>query len=42
MDRVRFLSLSEVSPPETLIQQHYRIFDALKAHDPDAAERAVP
>lgn len=41
MDRVRFLSLSEVSPPETLIQQHYRIFDALKAHDPDAAERAV-
>ncbi|EFE95921.1 GntR family transcriptional regulator [Serratia odorifera] len=41
MDRVRFLSLSEVSPPENLIQQHYRIFDALKAHDPDAAERAI-
>ncbi|HEI8867572.1 GntR family transcriptional regulator [Serratia sp. AKBS12] len=41
MDRVRFLSLSEVSPPESLIQQHYRIFDALKAHDPDAAERAI-
>lgn len=41
MDRVRFLSLSEVSPPERLIQQHYHIFEALKAQDPDAAERAI-
>ncbi|GAA3905429.1 DNA-binding transcriptional regulator rspR [Gibbsiella dentisursi] len=41
MDRVRFLSLSEVSPPESLILQHHRIFDALKAHDPDNAERAI-
>lgn len=41
MDRVRFLSLSEVSPPENLIHQHYRIFEALKAQDPDAAELAI-
>ncbi|WON75834.1 GntR family transcriptional regulator [Serratia sp. UGAL515B_01] len=41
MDRVRFLSLSEVSPPDGLIQQHYLIFEALKAREPDAAERAI-
>ncbi|MCL6372628.1 GntR family transcriptional regulator [Pectobacterium atrosepticum] len=41
MDRVRFLSLSLVSPPPSLIQQHYLIFSALKARDPDAAEKAI-
>lgn len=41
MDRVRFLSLSQVSPPVSLIQQHYLIFSALKARDPDAAEKAI-
>ncbi|GAB2935648.1 GntR family transcriptional regulator [Ewingella sp. S1.OA.A_B6] len=41
MDRVRFLTLSKVSPPENLIEQHDNIFAALKAHDPDAAERAI-
>ncbi|WP_300001902.1 GntR family transcriptional regulator [uncultured Cedecea sp.] len=41
MDRVRFLSLSQVSPPSSLIQQHYMIFNALKARDPDAAEKAA-
>ncbi len=41
MDRVRFLSLSQVSPPLSLIQQHYLIFSALKARDPDAAEQAI-
>ncbi|KFX05924.1 GntR family transcriptional regulator [Pectobacterium betavasculorum] len=41
MDRVRFLSLSQVSPPTSLIQQHYLIFSALKARDPDAAEKAI-
>ncbi|MNC42087.1 putative HTH-type transcriptional regulator YdfH [compost metagenome] len=30
-----------MSPPENLIHQHYRIFEALKAQDPDAAERAI-
>ncbi|MBE5252388.1 MAG: GntR family transcriptional regulator [Enterobacterales bacterium endosymbiont of Blomia tropicalis] len=41
MDRVRFLTLSEVSPPERLIQQHEEIFTALKQHDADAAEAAM-
>ncbi|RLM20816.1 GntR family transcriptional regulator [Brenneria alni] len=41
MDRVRFLSLSQVSPPTSLIQQHYLIFNGLKAHDADAAEKAM-
>jgi DNA-binding GntR family transcriptional regulator len=41
MDRVRFLSLSEVSPPESLIEQHYNIFYALEARDPNAAELAM-
>lgn len=41
MDRVRFLSLDEVSPPEMLLQQHYRIFAALQAHDAAAAEQAM-
>lgn len=41
MDRVRFLSLVDVSPPEMLIQQHYGILEALKAKDPDAAELAI-
>jgi len=41
MDRVRFLSLSQVSPPASLIQQHYLIFNALKARDPNAAEKAT-
>lgn len=41
MDRVRFFSLSKVSPPENLIAQHYTIFAALKARDPDAAEQAL-
>ena len=41
MDRVRFLTLSEVSPPESLIQQHEDIYQALKAKDVDAAENAM-
>lgn len=41
MDRVRFLTLSEVSPPESLIQQHEEIFAALKVKDADAAEKAM-
>ncbi|AUH02026.1 GntR family transcriptional regulator [Pectobacteriaceae bacterium CE70] len=41
MDRVRFLSLSQVSPPQSLIQQHYQIFNALKAHNADDAENAI-
>jgi DNA-binding GntR family transcriptional regulator len=41
MDRVRYLSLPEVSPLELLIRQHARIVSALKAHDADGAEEAM-
>jgi DNA-binding GntR family transcriptional regulator len=41
MDRVRFLSLSRVSPPESLIAQHQEIVSALKARDADTAEAAI-
>jgi len=41
MDRVRFLTLSEVSPPESLIEQHKKIYQALCAKDADAAEVAI-
>ncbi|PIJ50562.1 GntR family transcriptional regulator [Erwinia sp. OLTSP20] len=41
MDRVRFLTLSEVSPPHSLIQQHEKIYQALLARDVDAAEQAI-
>lgn len=41
MDRVRFLTLSEVSPPDSLIEQHEEILSALKSHDADAAEAAM-
>ncbi|WP_413736789.1 GntR family transcriptional regulator [Sodalis sp. RH21] len=41
MDRVRFLTLNEVSPPSLLLVQHQAIVDAIKAHDPQAAEHAM-
>lgn len=41
MDRVRFLTLSKVSPPESLIQQHQEIYQALIAKDVDGAEHAL-
>lgn len=41
MDRVRFLTLSEVSPPENLIEQHQQIYQAIVAQDADAAEQAL-
>jgi len=41
MDRVRYLSLPEVSPLELLIKQHARIVSALKEHDADGAEEAM-
>ncbi|AKJ40913.1 GntR family transcriptional regulator [Pragia fontium] len=41
MDRVRFMSLADVSPPESLIEQHYQIYKALESRDPDAAEKAI-
>ena len=41
MDRVRFLTLSKVSPPESLIEQHEEIFNMLRANDADGAEKAM-
>lgn len=41
MDRVRFLTLGNISPPESLIKQHEEILAALKNGDADAAEAAV-
>ena len=41
MDRVRYLSLPEVSPLDLLIRQHTKIVSALRAHDPAAAEQAM-
>ncbi|MGP6488020.1 GntR family transcriptional regulator [Duffyella gerundensis] len=41
MDRVRFLTLSKVSPPESLIEQHREIYAAIAAQDADAAELAM-
>ncbi|MDB6454387.1 GntR family transcriptional regulator [Falsirhodobacter sp. 20TX0035] len=40
-DRLRFLSLPNVTPVETLIAQHRAMLQAVVARDPDAAERAV-
>ncbi|OCG07580.1 GntR family transcriptional regulator [Gilliamella sp. wkB178] len=40
MDRVRFLSLEEISPPEDLVKQHENIFIALQNHDPEQAVQA--
>jgi DNA-binding GntR family transcriptional regulator len=41
MDRVRYLSLPDVSPLDLLIKQHARILAGLRAHDPSAAEDAM-
>jgi DNA-binding GntR family transcriptional regulator len=41
MDRVRFLTLSKVSPPENLIEQHEEILRMLRNKDADGAEQAM-
>lgn len=41
MDRVRYLSLEEISPLEMLIEQHAKIADGIKSKDPVQAELAV-
>lgn len=41
MDRVRYLSLPEATPLETIIAQHARIVDAISRHAPDEAEQAM-
>lgn len=41
MDRVRYMSLDHVSPPEMLLRQHQDIFDALIKRDVDAVDNAM-
>ena len=41
IDRVRYMSLDHVSPPEMLLRQHLDIFAALEKHDADAVEQAM-
>ncbi|ANN69758.1 GntR family transcriptional regulator [Bordetella bronchialis] len=41
MDRVRYLSLAEVSPLERLIEQHEAVFEALRKRDAPAAQAAM-
>ena len=41
MDRVRYLSLDEVTPLKVLIAQHAAIVAGLRAHDPVLAQGAV-
>ncbi|MDP1730230.1 MAG: GntR family transcriptional regulator [Devosia sp.] len=41
MDRVRYLSMPNATPTETLTGQHAAILDALSRHSPDEAEAAM-
>ncbi|MNB69257.1 putative HTH-type transcriptional regulator YdfH [compost metagenome] len=41
MDRVRYMSLDHVSPPEMLLRQHHDIFAALEKRDVDAVDKAM-
>lgn len=41
MDRVRYLSISDATPVETIIAQHRAIVAAIAANDPDASEAAI-
>ena len=41
MDRVRYLTLEDISPPEDLVKQHEKIVIALKKHDPEMAAFAL-
>jgi DNA-binding GntR family transcriptional regulator len=41
MDRVRYLSLADATPLETLIEQHAVIADSIRRRDADAAEMGI-
>ncbi|EOV9629361.1 GntR family transcriptional regulator [Cronobacter dublinensis] len=41
IDRVRYMSLDHVSPPEMLLRQHNDIFHALERRDPQAADETM-
>lgn len=40
MDRVRFLSFEIATPPDVLVCQHNKIFDAIKVHSSELAVKA--
>ncbi|NUU67907.1 GntR family transcriptional regulator [Enterobacteriaceae bacterium BIT-l23] len=41
IDRVRYMSLDHVSPPEMLLNQHFEIFNALEQRDEARVEEAM-
>ena len=41
IDRVRYMSLDHVTPPDMMLRQHYDIFQPLVARDPDAVEKEM-
>ncbi len=41
IDRVRYMSLDHVSPPEKLLRQHQDIFNALAKHDVEGVDKAM-
>lgn len=41
MDRVRYMSLDHVSPPDMLLAQHYDIFEALQRHNEHDVDQAM-
>ena len=41
IDRVRYMSLDHVTPPDMMLRQHYDIFQPLVARYPDAVEKAM-
>lgn len=41
IDRVRYMSLDHVTPPDMLLRQHLDIFQALEKRDLDAVEKAM-
>ncbi|HFN3680797.1 TPA: FCD domain-containing protein, partial [Enterobacter hormaechei] len=41
IDRVRYMSLDHVSPPEMLLRQHHDIFSALEKRDVEAVDKAM-
>ncbi|EFI6122294.1 GntR family transcriptional regulator [Escherichia coli] len=41
IDRVRYMSLTHISPPEILLNQHIDILAALKQHDGNSVDKAM-
>ena len=41
IDRVRYMSLDHVTPPDMMLRQHHDIFQPLVARNPDAVEKTM-